>query len=62
MRSALPAHWTLSLGLAQFRTVHHVEWNVTMAATLLFMAPVIAVFFFAQKVFIEGVTLSGVKG
>jgi multiple sugar transport system permease protein len=33
-----------------------------MAATLLFMAPVIAVFFFAQKVFIEGVTLSGVKG
>jgi len=29
---------------------------------LLFMAPVIAVFFAAQKVFIEGVTLSGVKG
>jgi multiple sugar transport system permease protein len=57
-----PAHWTLSLGLSQFRTVHHVEWNLTMAATLLFMAPVIAVFFAAQKVFIEGVTLSGVKG
>ena len=57
-----PTHWTLSLGLAQFRTLHHVEWNLTMAATLLFMAPVIAVFFFAQKVFIEGVTLSGVKG
>jgi multiple sugar transport system permease protein len=57
-----PAHWTLSLGLAQFRTVHHVDWNLTMAATLLFMAPVIALFFAAQKVFIEGVTLSGVKG
>jgi multiple sugar transport system permease protein len=57
-----PAHWTLSVGLAQFRTVHQVEWNLTMAATLLFMAPVIAVFFAAQKVFIEGVTLSGVKG
>ena len=57
-----PGHWTLSVGLAQFRTVHHVEWNLTMAATLLFMAPVIAVFFAAQKVFIEGVTLSGVKG
>jgi multiple sugar transport system permease protein len=56
------SHWTLSVGLSQFRAVHHVEWNLTMAATLLFMAPVIAVFFAAQKVFIEGVTLSGVKG
>jgi multiple sugar transport system permease protein len=33
-----------------------------MAATLLFMAPVVALFFAAQKVFIEGVTLTGVKG
>jgi multiple sugar transport system permease protein len=57
-----PAHWTLSLGLANFRTLHQVEWNLTMAATLLFMAPVIAIFFAAQKVFIEGVTLTGVKG
>ena len=37
-----PAHWTLSVGLAQFRTLHQVQWNLTMAATLLFMAPVIA--------------------
>jgi multiple sugar transport system permease protein len=57
-----PGNWTLSVGLAQFRTIHHVEWNLTMAATLLFMAPVILVFFAAQKAFIEGVTLSGVKG
>jgi multiple sugar transport system permease protein len=57
-----PAHWTLSIGLANFRTLHQVQWNLTMAATLLFMAPVIAVFFAAQKVFIEGVTLTGVKG
>jgi multiple sugar transport system permease protein len=57
-----PAHWTLSVGLSQFRTLHQVEWNLTMAATLLFMAPVVALFFAAQKVFIEGVTLTGVKG
>jgi len=31
-------------------------------ATMLVMAPVIIVFFFAQKAFIEGVTLTGVKG
>ena len=56
------AHWTLSVGLSQFRTIHQVEWNLTMAATLLFMAPVIALFFAAQKAFVEGVTLTGVKG
>ncbi|WP_214322822.1 carbohydrate ABC transporter permease [Nonomuraea sediminis] len=55
-------HWTLSLGLASFKSVHSVQWNLTMAATLLVMAPLIAVFFFAQKAFIEGVTLTGVKG
>ena len=33
-----------------------------MAATLLVMAPVILLFFFAQKAFVEGVTLTGVKG
>ncbi len=33
-----------------------------MAATLLATAPVIVVFLFAQRVFIEGVTLTGVKG
>jgi multiple sugar transport system permease protein len=60
--SESPSHWTLSLGLAQFRTLHQVQWNLTMAATLLFMAPVILVFFAAQRVFIEGVTLTGVKG
>jgi multiple sugar transport system permease protein len=56
------AHWTLSLGLSQFRTQYQVEWNLTMMATILFMAPVIALFFAAQKAFVEGVTLTGVKG
>jgi multiple sugar transport system permease protein len=57
-----PSHWTLSLGLSQFRTIYQVQWNLTMAATLLFMAPVIIVFFLAQRAFVEGVTLTGVKG
>jgi multiple sugar transport system permease protein len=42
--------------------VHQVQWNLTMAATLLVMAPIIVVFFLAQKTFVEGVTLTGVKG
>ncbi|MCL2730897.1 MAG: carbohydrate ABC transporter permease, partial [Actinomycetia bacterium] len=60
--SSNPAAWTLSYGLESFKGAHHTNWNLTMAATVLVMAPVIMVFFFAQKAFIEGVTLTGVKG
>jgi len=54
--------WTLSLGLASFRSLHAVQWNLLTAATLLTMLPVVLVFFFAQKAFVQGVTLTGVKG
>jgi multiple sugar transport system permease protein len=57
-----PNHWVLSIGLSEFRSLHQVQWNLTMAATLLVMAPVIVIFFLAQKAFVEGVTLTGVKG
>jgi len=55
------SHWTLSVGLAQFRTLHQVQWNLTMAATIIVLAPVVVLFFLAQKAFVEGVTLTGVK-
>jgi multiple sugar transport system permease protein len=57
-----PSNWVLSIGLSEFRSLHQVQWNLTMAATVLVMAPVIVVFFLAQKAFVEGVTLTGVKG
>jgi multiple sugar transport system permease protein len=57
-----PSHWPLQIGLSEFRSLHQVQWNLTMAATLLVMAPVVVLFFLAQKVFVEGVTLTGVKG
>jgi multiple sugar transport system permease protein len=57
-----PDHWVLSIGLSEFRSLHQVQWNLTMAATLLVMAPVILLFFLAQRAFVEGVTLTGVKG
>ncbi len=54
--------WTLSIALSEFKQHHGVEWNLTMAASILFMLPVIILFFLAQRVFVEGVTLTGVKG
>ncbi len=54
--------WTLSIALSEFKQHHGVEWNLTMAASILFMLPVIVLFFLSQRVFVEGVTLTGVKG
>ena len=55
--------WTLSVGLQQFTTIHRgVLYNQQMAASVVFMLPVIILFLIAQKAFIEGITLTGVKG
>jgi multiple sugar transport system permease protein len=49
--------------LMQSEFVHSsVPWNTLMAAAVLFTLPVLIIFFLAQRVFIEGVTLTGVKG
>jgi len=61
-----PKTVTLAVGLSQLLgnvNVHYgVLWNILMAGSVMFMAPVIVIFFFAQRVFIEGVTLTGIKG
>jgi multiple sugar transport system permease protein len=57
-----PDNWVASIGLSQFRSLHQVQWNLVMAATLLVMLPVLVLFFLAQRAFVEGVTLTGVKG
>lgn len=55
--------FTLSLGLQAYQTQHGgTPWHLLMAATLMVIAPVIIVFFFAQRVFIQGIATSGLKG
>ncbi|MCD6384351.1 carbohydrate ABC transporter permease [Candidatus Sumerlaeota bacterium] len=53
---------TLALGLQNFLTIHGGEWHLLMAASTLMILPVILVFFTAQRYFIRGVILSGLKG
>jgi multiple sugar transport system permease protein len=55
-------NWTLSFALASFKGLHNVEWNYVMAATVITVLPIAVLFFFAQKAFVQGVTLTGVKG
>lgn len=37
--SESPGAWTLSYGLESFKGAHHTDWNLTMAAAVLVMAP-----------------------
>jgi len=54
--------FTLTLGLSMFKGVMKVEWGPLMAGSILSLLPVLIVFFLAQKHFVEGIKLSGIKG
>jgi len=54
--------YTLSLGLQAFVRYHGAEWGMLMAASTMMVLPVILLFFFAQKSFIQGITMTGIKG
>lgn len=51
--------WTVSLGLANLRTAHHSNWNLTMAAATMVMFPVLVVFVLAQRALMDSVALTG---
>lgn len=51
-----PAQWTLSLGLTAFFTKYSVEWNLMMAAAVVFTLPLIVVFFVGNKYFVKGIS------
>ena len=53
--------YTLSLGLAMFRTQYGSEYGQMMAVAALMVVPIIVLFFFAQKTFIQGIKTSGMK-
>jgi ABC-type glycerol-3-phosphate transport system permease component len=53
--------YTVSLGLNFFRSSYDVRWNYLMAASLVTMLPVIVLFFLAQRQFIKGIALTGLK-
>ena len=59
---ANPDSYTVSLGLSEFRSSRHVDYELMMAACVLFTLPVTMLFFLAQRAFVEGVTVTGVKG
>ncbi len=57
-----PQNYTLSVGLAAFKGLYQTNWNYLMAASTVTVIPVLILFFAAQRYFIQGVVLSGLKG
>jgi multiple sugar transport system permease protein len=54
--------YTLQLGLYQYSGEHGREWGLLMAAAVLITLPPIVIFFLTQRTFVQGVTLTGIKG
>jgi multiple sugar transport system permease protein len=54
--------YTLALGLSEFMGLYSSQWHLLMAAATVIVIPVAVLFFFAQRYFVEGVSLTGSKG
>jgi multiple sugar transport system permease protein len=56
--------YPIALGLQQFRTMFQEElmWPYMMAASTATVVPVVLLFFFVQRTFVEGISITGLKG
>lgn len=54
--------YVLSIGLRMFQDVNTTSWNWLMAASVVTVLPCLVVFFFAQKLFVQGIATTGIKG
>lgn len=54
--------YTLQVGLQYFRLQHQVDWQELMAASLVVLMPTLVIFFIGQRFFVQGITLTGLKG
>ena len=54
--------YTLSIALQQFKAQHGgTEWALLMAATAVVILPIVMIFFLAQKTFVQGIAMTGIK-
>jgi multiple sugar transport system permease protein len=56
-----PGQYTLAYGLQQFLSEYGGRWSHLMAASTMFIAPVIVLFFLTQRTFIQGIATTGSK-
>lgn len=54
--------FTLPVALAQFQEMYGVEWTLMMAGSVIMIIPMLLVFIFGQRYFVEGIQLGALKG
>lgn len=54
--------YTLQIGLRMFQDINGARMNLLMAASMIVLAPVLVLFFSAQRYLVRGIVLSGIKG
>ena len=54
--------WTLPLALAQFQDLYQTQWAPLMAVVVMATLPILVLYLFFQRYFVEGIAASGVKG
>ncbi|MGC9040302.1 MAG: carbohydrate ABC transporter permease [Roseiflexus sp.] len=54
--------YTLAIGLYGFLSRSGSAWGPLMAAATMMIIPIIVLFFLTQRTFIQGITLTGIKG
>jgi multiple sugar transport system permease protein len=54
--------YTLAIGLAQLQGQYSSDWGRMMAMSVVMTLPLVALFFLAQRAFVEGIRLGGTKG
>jgi multiple sugar transport system permease protein len=57
-----PDRFTLALGLQNYQTLYGVQWAWLMAAAMVMVAPVVALFFAFQRFFVQGIQVTGLAG
>jgi multiple sugar transport system permease protein len=57
-----PARFPLAYGLEQFTSAYSSQTNLLMAAAVLFTLPIVILFFLAQRTFLRGIAMTGLKG
>lgn len=56
------SQFTVPLVISSFRTVHYQQFGQIMAAACVAVVPILVLYLLAQKFFIEGINLAGLKG
>lgn len=54
--------YTLPVGLSYFQSLHGTDWTLLMAASVMAILPILLLFIFNQRFFVEGIKLTGIKG